>query len=38
MQVKLVMLDIVNIFGNEGHLPEICQTTNDLGLAQETIY
>lgn len=38
MQVQLLVLEIVNIFWNEGHLPEICQVTNDLGLAQETIY
>lgn len=38
MRVQLLVLEIVNIFWNEGHLPEICQTTNDLGLTQETIY
>lgn len=38
MRVQLLVLEIVKIFWNEGHLPEICQTTNDPGLAQETIY
>lgn len=38
MRVQLLVLEIVNIFWNEEHLPEICQTTNDLGLTQETIY
>lgn len=38
MQVQLLVLEIVNIFRNEGHLPKICQTINDLGLAQEAIY
>lgn len=38
MRVQLLVLEIVNIFQNEVHLPKICQTINDLGLAHETIY
>ena len=38
MQAQLLLLEIVNIFQNEGHLPKTCQTINDPGLAQETIY
>lgn len=38
MRVQLLVLEIVNIFLKEGHLPKICQTINDPSLAQETVY